>query len=83
MPWRYGSAMIAPQHPTDFRQLSVAERIVLVEEIWDSIASDSADLRGTADDEAYVAGRLREISRDREVEVPWDEVKKRARTIRD
>ena len=69
--------MIAPR--SDYRALSIAERIVLVEDIWDSIAEEVQAQPATADDKAYVAERLKEIRRCREPLVPWDEVKRRAR----
>lgn len=61
--------------PTIPANLSLSERILMVEELWDSIAADPAATIVDADEIAYVHDRLEAIERDGENLVSWDEVK--------
>ena len=56
-------------------RLSVEERITLVEEIWDSIALDSAALRLTDAQRAELDRRLAEHEANPDDVVPWEDVK--------
>jgi len=60
---------------TDVLELSVAERIQLVEDIWDSIAAvpESVDLPPAQRDE--LRRRLKAFHADPEDGSPWEEVK--------
>lgn len=60
----------------DFLKLSVAERIQLAEDIWDSIAAESPDsMVLTSDQRQAVQARLEEHDRDPTSAVPWDQVR--------
>lgn len=65
-------------HPAfDYRHLSVAERLQLVEDIWDSIAQD-APARGlplTEAQRAELRQRLAEDTADPDGAVPWEQVR--------
>ena len=50
--------MIPSLQPSDFSQLSIAERIILVEQIWDSIAAEQAAVPLTPAQEAELDRRL-------------------------
>jgi putative addiction module component (TIGR02574 family) len=60
----------------DFLNLSVAERIQLAEDIWDSIAAESPDsVALTPDQLQAVQVRLEEHAQDPASAVSWDEVR--------
>ncbi len=61
----------------DILKLSVPQRLQLIEEIWDSIASfpDSVDLTEAQRNE--LENRLQAYYSDRKAGVPWEEVKAR------
>lgn len=55
--------------------LSVAERIELAEELWDSVARDLEAQRLSAHEEQEVARRRAEHRADPQAVLPWDQVK--------
>lgn len=60
----------------DFRNLSVAERIQLAEDIWDSIAienPDAADL--TPAQRQEIQARVKAHDQDPSSALPWDKVR--------
>lgn len=63
----------------DFRRLTVAERLQLVEDIWDSIAEDAdADSFPVTDDvKALLDKRLADHEASPDAAVPWPEVRRR------
>jgi len=62
---------------TDLAQLSIAERIILVEQIWDSIASEQAVVPLTPAQEAELDRRLEAHRRSPNQGASWEEVKAR------
>ena len=56
-------------------RLPVAERITLVEEIWDSIAADSAAVPLTDAQRAELQRRIEEDDANPDDVTPWKEVK--------
>jgi putative addiction module component (TIGR02574 family) len=58
-------------------KLSVAERIQLVEDLWDSIAADPEGLPLTDAQKAELDRRLGEHQRDPDSAVPWEAVRER------
>jgi putative addiction module component (TIGR02574 family) len=58
-------------------KLSVAERIQLVEDLWDSIAADPETLPVTDAQREELERRLKEHEADPESAIPWDEVRRR------
>jgi len=58
-------------------QLSVKERILLVEEIWDSIAETPDQVPLTETQKTELDARLAEYQADPGVGAPWEEVKAR------
>jgi putative addiction module component (TIGR02574 family) len=70
----YTSAMSQPR--PDFLSLSVAERIQLAEDIWDSIAAESPESMALTPDQLQaVQARLEEHEQDPASAVPWDQVR--------
>ena len=61
--------------PADFRELSIAERILLLEEMWDSIAATPDGVPVTAAQQREVNRRLAAYRRDRKGSHTWEEVK--------
>jgi putative addiction module component (TIGR02574 family) len=59
----------------EIRRLSVAERLLLVEEIWDSIASDQASVPVTPDVREEITRRLAEHRADPTNVLEWQTVK--------
>jgi len=62
-------------------QLSVAERIQLVEDIWDSILVMPESLPLTETQRQELDHRLNEYRQHPEASIPWAEVKKRIRSL--
>jgi putative addiction module component (TIGR02574 family) len=69
--------MLSPIESPDFSQLSVAERIILVEQIWDSIAAEQATVPLTAAQEAELDRRLEVHRKSPHEGASWEEVKAR------
>ncbi len=60
----------------DFLSLSVAERIQLAEDIWDSIAAESPEAAAlTSAQVQAVQARLQEHDLDPATAVPWDHLR--------
>ena len=58
-------------------KLTVAERIQLAEDLWDSIAAKPGALPLTDTQRAEIDRRLAEHSRNPEAAIPWEEVRTR------
>jgi len=58
-----------------YRQLSVAERLKLVEDIWDSIGEDAGAVPVPGEVLEEAQRRLIEHRRDPKSAIPWDQVK--------
>ena len=59
----------------EFQHLSLAERIQLVEDIWDSIAAHPEAVPLTEAQRAEVERRLAEHRRDPASAIPWEQVR--------
>lgn len=62
---------------SEIRKLSVAERIQLVEDIWDSVATEATDLPITGPQRQELDARLTEADAHPGAGTPWSEVKAR------
>lgn len=58
-------------------ELPVSERIKLVEAIWDSVASDTADIELPAWQADELDRRMADMERNPAEGTPWSEVKRR------
>ena len=56
-------------------RLGIEERLILVEELWDSIAADSAAVPLTEAQRAELDRRIAEHEANPDDVVPWEEVK--------
>ncbi len=63
----------------DILEMSVAERIQLVEDIWDSIAAVPESLPLTEDERKELDRRLEMHAQNPDESIPWDELKKKVR----
>ena len=61
----------------DFSKLSVAERIQLAEDLWDSIAAETGELPLTEAQAAELDRRLAALERDPEAGESWAVVRER------
>ena len=64
-----------PKKAPDYRKLSVAERLQLVEDIWDSIAEETGAVPVPPEVLAEAERRLAEHRKDPGSAVPWEDVK--------
>lgn len=62
---------------TDTLSLSIPERIQLVEEIWDTIASEAEAMEWTGAEKKIVDERLDAYHRNPDEGSPWEEVYRR------
>ena len=60
----------------ELRRLSVAERIQLVDEIWDSILSEDHEVPLTEAQRRELDRRLQEYAKDPAAGRPWEDVRK-------
>lgn len=60
-------------------RLSVADRMTLVERIWDSIVQDSNGLPASSDQLAELERRWQDDEENPDDVVPWDEIRDSAR----
>ena len=61
----------------DFSKLSVAERIQLAEDLWDSIPEDGVDVPLTEAQKAELDRRLEDLERNPEAGESWEMVRAR------
>jgi putative addiction module component (TIGR02574 family) len=61
------------------RRLTVADRLALVEKIWDSISDDPDSLPASERQLAEARRRLAEHDADPSTAIPWDEAEKKLR----
>ena len=64
------------------KSLSVSEKILLVQDLWDDVATRKAAVPVSDDEVQYANRRLKEIERSQETLVSWDALKKRTRKQR-
>ncbi len=67
--------MHTPTNATEYLQLSVSERIQLVEDIWDSIAAEASNTVGLSQaQKAELHRRAAAHHADPSTAVPWEQV---------
>lgn len=59
----------------EIKQLDVTERILLVEEIWDSIANEQENVGLSAYEKEVLDVRLASLEQDSNMLLSWDEIK--------
>ena len=62
----------------EITSLSVADRLIIVEAIWDSIVDDASDLDVTPDERELIERRLAAHAANPDAVVPWEVVKAEA-----
>jgi putative addiction module component (TIGR02574 family) len=66
----------------DIHILSVAERIILAEKIWDSIPENSEELTISATDKKKLDGRIGKLTSGTSKTISWPDLKKKLRVRR-
>ena len=62
---------------TDTIELSIPERIQLVEDIWDTIATEAEAIELTEDEKKIIDERLEAYHKNPDLGSPWEDVYKR------
>lgn len=62
---------------TDTISLSIPERIQLVEDIWDTIATEAEAIELTEDEKKIIDERLEAYHRNPDLASPWEDVYKK------
>lgn len=62
---------------TDTIELSIPERIQLVEDIWDTIAAEAQSIELTEDEKRIIDERLEAYHKNPDLGSPWKDVYKR------
>ena len=62
---------------TDAIELSIPERIQLVEDIWDTIATEAEAIELTEDEKRIIDERLQAYHRNPDLGSPWEDIYKR------
>jgi putative addiction module component (TIGR02574 family) len=65
---------------TDTLDLSIPERIQLVEDIWDTIAAEAQSIELTEDEKRLIDERLEAYHKNSDLGSPWKDVYKRILT---
>jgi len=66
---------------TDTFDLSIPERIQLVEDIWDTIAVEADSVELTEEEKKIIDGRLEAYHRNPDLGSPWEDVLERIDSI--
>ena len=66
--------------PSEIKKLSVAERILIVEEIWDSIAAEQESVRLTEAQKTELDRRIASCDASPNEGKSWKEIKRRLET---
>ena len=66
--------------PSEIKKLSVAERILIVEEIWDSIAAEQESVQLTEAQKTELDGRIVSCDASPNEGKSWEEIKRRLET---
>lgn len=61
----------------EIQNLTVSERIILAEKLWDSVLNDESEIKLTANQEIELDKRLDAFITDHDLGSPWSEVKER------
>ncbi len=59
---------------TDVLELSIPERIQLVEDIWDTIATEAESVELTAEEKKIIDERLEAYHKNPDLGSPWEDV---------
>ena len=74
--------MSQPHEQTDFDQMSVAERILHLQDLWDRVADNPEAIELTEEQREELDRRLASHEQDPDAAIPWDEANQRLRNRR-
>jgi len=63
----------------EIKRLSRTEKILLVQDLWDDIATEAAPAPVGDDERTYVEARLQELADDEKPMISWDQLKRLAK----
>ncbi|MGO8943057.1 MAG: addiction module protein [Syntrophobacteraceae bacterium] len=66
--------------PSEIKKLSVAERILIVEEIWDSVAAEQESVKLTEAQKTELDRRITSCDSSPDEGRPWEDIKSRLKT---
>lgn len=72
-----GSQNMTKITATDTLELSIPERIQLVEDIWDTITAKASSIELTDEEKSIIDARLEKYHQNPESGSPWEDVYKR------
>ena len=61
----------------ELSQLKKSEKLILVEALWDSIASDPSEVEVPEHHKAIIEGRLKTLEQDKETGYSWEKVRQK------
>ena len=61
----------------EIQKLTVSERIILAEKLWNSVLNDESEIKLTSNQEAELDKRLEAFMIDHDLGSPWSDVKER------
>ncbi len=61
----------------ELSQLNKSEKLILVEALWDSIASDPTDVEVPGHHKAIIEERLKTLEQDKKSGSSWEEIRQR------
>ncbi len=61
----------------EIQELSVSERIILAEKLWDSVLNNESEIKLTENQEIELDKRLDAFMADHDIGSPWSDVKDR------
>ncbi len=61
----------------EIQELTVSERIILAEKLWDSVLNKESDIKLTENQEVELDKRLNAFINDQDLGSSWSDVKKR------
>ena len=61
----------------EIQKLTVSERIILAEKLWNSVLNDESEIKLTANQEAELDKRLNAFMTDHDLGSSWSDVKER------
>ena len=75
--FKRGDLLMKKITATDVLELSIPERIQLVEDIWDTITAQATSVELTDDEKRIIDVRLEKYHQNPELGSPWEDVYKR------
>ncbi|WP_198263312.1 addiction module protein [sulfur-oxidizing endosymbiont of Gigantopelta aegis] len=66
----------------EIQELTVSERIILAEKLWNSVLNDESEMKLTENQEIELDRRLDAFASDNDFGSPWSEVKEQQNSVK-